>query len=216
MNKLIQEQLQKIEERLRVKYDLKYEEIRNELLDHIACEIEHLMNEGETFNEATTLIFRKWNVRLISDGKGIYRGIPHFIVNQLNAEFRKVELKLLVLSVIICVFLILGEQYLNINKVLLLGSLFVVNGIGIYVMFKELNGLKDYRLEFFKSKGLLILFKMGVALLGVFIYHFTWGKTANTFSFEMLIAFYFLVNTFLLLRFRSYSKYQKFKIVKRK
>jgi len=40
MIKLTSEQIQCIEERLLKKYNLKYAEIRNEILDHIACEIE--------------------------------------------------------------------------------------------------------------------------------------------------------------------------------
>lgn len=212
MNKLALEQIQDLEKRLLVKYDLKYEAMRNELLDHIACEIEEQMDEGETYDEATILTFRKWNIKLLSNKKGFYKGIPHFIVNQLNVTYRKVELKLLLLSIILSFALVLGGVYLTINKTLLLCSLFTLNGIGIGFMFLDLRGLKDYRIDFFKSQGLAVLLKTGIALIGVFVFHISWGKDTNTFSLDCLIVFYFLVNTHLLYRFRNYSKYQQFRI----
>ncbi len=212
MHKLTLEQIQDIEKRLLIKYDLKYEAMRNELLDHIACEIENRMDEEETDEEATILVFRRWNIKLLSNKKGFYKGIPHFIVNQLNATYRKVEFKSLCLSIILGFALILGGMYLNIDKALLLFCLFMLNGVGIGLMFWELRGLKDYRLDFFKSKGLVVLLKAGIALVGVFLFHILWGKDTNTFSLDFLIVFYFLVNTHLLYQFRNYSKYQQFRI----
>jgi len=214
MNRLTQEQLNHIEERLLQKYDLKYDEIRVELLDHMACEIEEMMHQGEAYDEATILVFRKWNVRLIANQKGIYKGIPHFIVDQLNREYRKVELISFVAAIVLGLLLIIGTYYFTFNSVVLLGSLFTIHVVGVFMMYLESKGILDYRSDFFRLKSVEVLFKSGLALIVILLFTLLWGTDSTPFSFEVLVMYYFIFHFFLLFRFSRYCKYQKFKIVK--
>jgi len=131
MKKLTLEQVQSIEDRLLQKYELQQDEIRYEILDHIACAIEEVMNQGETYEEATTLVFRTWNVRLIADEKGVFKGIPHFILNQFNKEYTKVELQSLLIAAILSIPLLLASWYLQWNQIILMSSLFVLHTCGV-------------------------------------------------------------------------------------
>ncbi|WP_060874425.1 hypothetical protein [Myroides odoratus] len=212
MIKLTPLQIKSIEERLLQKYELKYEEFRAELLDHIACDVEELMEEGEPYEEAIILVFRKWNVKLLSNTKGFYKGIPHFILDQLKATYRKIEIKLLGFALLFSLILIVSKKYLAFDLRLVLYSLFVIHAVGVVLIYQELKGLQDYRYDFFKGKSLVVLLQSGVALVGVQAFYFAWDTGTN--SLEILVIYYFLLNTYLLYRFRTYSKYQKLKIAK--
>ncbi|WP_410879073.1 hypothetical protein [Myroides sp. DW712] len=212
MNILSTEQLHAIEARLCLKYNLKYEEIRNELVDHIACEIEDKMEQGEQYEEGFTLVFRKWNVRLIADKKGVYQGIPHFIVNQLNKEYRKVALQSGVLTVVFTLLLFLSTHYFQLNNLLLLNSLFFVNAIGVLIIQRSLPSLGDYRYDFLKAKSKVVLLKSSLALAGIYLFYTVWDVV--NFTFGVLLIFYFVFSTFLLLRFRVYCNNRQFKIAK--
>ncbi|WHT37595.1 hypothetical protein QNH98_10295 [Myroides sp. mNGS23_01] len=212
MIKLTPLQIKSIEERLLQKYELKYEEFRVELLDHIACDVEELMEEGEPYEEAIILVFRKWNVKLLSNTKGFYKGIPHFILDQLKATYRKIEIRLLGFALLFSLILIVSKKYLAFDLRLVLYSLFAIHAVGVVLIYQELKGLQDYRYDFFKGKSLVVLLQSGVALVGVQAFYFAWDTGTN--SLEILVIYYFLLNTYLLYRFRTYSKYQKLKIAK--
>lgn len=212
MIKLTPLQIQTIDERLRQKYELKYEEFRLELLDHIACDIEELMEQGEPYEEATILVFRKWNVKLLSNTKGFYKGIPHFILDQIKATYRKTEIKLLGFALLFGLILIVSEKYFVFDLRLVLYSLFAINAVGVVLIYQELKGLQDYRYDFFKSKSLVVLIQSGAVLVGIQAFYFAWDT--RTSSLEILVIYYFLLNAYLLYRFRTYSKYQKLKIAK--
>lgn len=212
MNRITSDQIQAIQERLHLKYELKYEEIRNELVDHIACEIEEMMHVGETYEEAFTLAFRKWNVRLIADKKGVYQGIPHFIVNQLNKEYRKVEIKSGVLTVVFTLLLFLSTSYFDLNNLLWLNILFFVSAIGVLIIQRGLRSLGDYRYDFLKAKSKVVLLKSSLVLAGIYLFYTLW-ETPN-FTLEVLLIYYFVFSLYLLLRFRAYCNYQQFKIAK--
>ncbi|WP_353118465.1 hypothetical protein [Myroides odoratus] len=212
MIKLTPLQIKSIEERLLQKYELKYEEFRVELLDHIACDVEEFMEEGEPYEEAIILVFRKWNVKLLSNTKGFYKGIPHFILDQLKATYRKIEIRLLGFALLFSLILIVSKKYLAFDLRLVLYSLFAIHAVGVVLIYQELKGLQDYRYDFFKGKSLVVLLQSGVALVGVQAFYFAWDTETN--SLEILVIYYFLLNTYFLYRFRTYSKYQKLKIAK--
>lgn len=214
MNRITSDQIQAIQERLHLKYELKYEEIRDELVDHIACEIEEMMHVGETYEEAFTQAFRKWNVRLIADKKGVYQGIPHFIVNQLNKEYRKVEIKSGVLTVVFTLLLFLSTYYFDLNNLLWLNILFFVSAIGVLIIQRGLCSLGDYRYDFLKAKSKVVLLKSSLVLAGIYLFYIIWGATEVNFSLAILLIYYFVFSLYLLLRFRAYCNYQQFKIAK--
>lgn len=65
------------------------ENFKEELLDHLSCEIEKKMNETNcSFQEAFTITRSKWRIRLKMTTLG--KGIPNFMVKYLvNTEFKK-------------------------------------------------------------------------------------------------------------------------------
>ena len=214
MNTITQEQIKQIEDRLFTKYDLKYDHFRDELVDHLACEVEERMDKGENFEEAFTLVFRKWNVRLIADKKGRYKNIPHFMLHQLNAEFKKVEILSFVLAMGLSLALLAGAYYVNFNSLLLLGSLFAVNILSVWVIHRELQNVQDYRRDFFKAKSKVVLLRMGIVLTGITLFTVLWGPDASSFSLQTLVLYYFIFNSFLLARFRTYCNNHPLKIAK--
>lgn len=212
MNRLTSDQIQAIQERLHLKYELKYEEIRDELVDHIACEIEEMMHVGETYEEAFTLVFRKWNVRLIADKKGAYMGIPHFIVYQLNKEYSKAGIKSGVLTVFFTFLLFLSTSYFDLNSLLLLNILFFVSAIGMLIIQRGLRSLGDYRYDFLKAKSKVVLLKSSLVLAGIYLFYTLWETT--NFTLEILLIYYFVFSLYLFIRFRAYCNYKQFKLVK--
>lgn len=81
MKNLTTNQILEIETILIQRYDLKYDEFRNEVVDHIACEIEEQMQEDVAYEVALNHILKKWHFEL----KPIigHKGVPTFIVKQL-------------------------------------------------------------------------------------------------------------------------------------
>lgn len=212
IKKLTPEQVQSIENRLLQKYELQQDEIRYEILDHLACEIEEVMHQGETYEEATTQVFRNWNVRLIANEKGVFKGIPHFMLNQLNREYKKVELQSLLIAAILSIPLLLATWYLQFNQILLMSSLFVLNACGVLVIYKESRHVQDYRYDFFRGKARSVLIKSAIPFAIVAVFYIIWGTYEHMSNFSFLVVFYFVFNSFLLFRFRKYCKYQKFKL----
>lgn len=214
IKKITLEQVQSIEEQLLNKYELQQDEIRYEILDHIACEIEELMHQGETYDEAMTLVFRTWNVRLIANEKGIFKGIPHFILNQLNREYKKVELKSLLIAALLSIPLLMATWYLQFNQLALMSSLFVINACGVLVIYKESRYVQDYRYDFFRGKARSVLIKSALPFALVAVFYMIWGTYEHMSNFSFLVVFYFVFNSFLLFRFRKYCKHQKIKLAK--
>jgi len=82
MKTLSTNQIQHIEEFLISQYHIKYQDTRDEILDHIACEIEDLMNEGKEYNDAFKITFNKWNKDLSPHLWIRYNNIPRFLAKQ--------------------------------------------------------------------------------------------------------------------------------------
>lgn len=80
MNRITTSQLRAIENLLITQYDLHFDEFRNEIVDHIACEIEESINRGLAYEEAFKSSIRNWHFEL----KPILgeKGIPTLVVKQ--------------------------------------------------------------------------------------------------------------------------------------
>lgn len=84
MKQLAAEQLKEIEAILIQKYELTYADVREEVLDHIACEIETIMDEGNaSFKEAFRLVLRKWHRDLKPSSFVGFKRVPSFIAKRL-------------------------------------------------------------------------------------------------------------------------------------
>lgn len=81
MKKLTTNKILEIETLLIQRYDLSFQAFRDEVVDHIACEIEEYLEQGVDYTQAKQHIMRKWHFEL----KPVVgqQGIPTCIVKQL-------------------------------------------------------------------------------------------------------------------------------------
>lgn len=81
MKKLTTNQILEIETLLIQRYDLSFQAFRDEVVDHIACEIEEYLEQGVDYIQAKQHVLRKWHFEL----KPVVgqQGIPTCIVKQL-------------------------------------------------------------------------------------------------------------------------------------
>jgi len=172
------------------------------------------MQKGELFEEAFILTFREWNAKLISDKKGVYKGIPQFIVKQLDKEYKKVEFQSMLLSMVFCVSWIVIIYNSGINAFLLMTLLLSINAVGVVFIHRKSIAFEDYRYDFFKQKSLVVMGKSILVFLFIIICNAVWGIDSNLFSLDWITMYYFILNIYVLFQFNRYCKYQEFKIAK--
>nr|WP_315141218.1 hypothetical protein [uncultured Flavobacterium sp.] len=102
--KLTTEQINQIDTFLE-RNDVKYLDIKLELLDHIASQIEALISEqNSSFEEAFIIIKDNWKPRLLSSSSfliGIIYSFPKIVLDRLLARMKKYNLFILCLSIFI-------------------------------------------------------------------------------------------------------------------
>ncbi len=76
MTTLSTDQIKHIEEILITQYNIKYQDTRDEVLDHISCEIEELMNEGYEYEDTFKQTFINWKDLLKTDPFHFYKNTP--------------------------------------------------------------------------------------------------------------------------------------------
>ncbi|MBW3520205.1 hypothetical protein [Flavobacterium sp. NKUCC04_CG] len=91
MKSLNTDQIGIIEEILLEKYNLKYDHLRVEILDHIASETEALIyKEALPFDLALKTVFKLWHKELQTKKLGMYKNIPRMVAalwRRLDVEF---------------------------------------------------------------------------------------------------------------------------------
>ncbi|MBB1150954.1 hypothetical protein H4K35_12675 [Myroides sp. NP-2] len=85
MQTLTPHQLQHIDQFLLEHYRLYYMDIRAEVVDHIAADIEKELHNAKRYDEAFVLVIAKWD-ELLKPASFFFRGIPKFIAQQWNKE----------------------------------------------------------------------------------------------------------------------------------
>ncbi|MBG6111749.1 hypothetical protein IWX84_002637 [Flavobacterium sp. CG_9.10] len=158
--KLTTVQITQIEETL-VLNGLKYDDIKLEVTDHIASEIEFLMEENTlSFNENLKIVFGKWKPQLKSTTYGLLLGYAYSgpkIAMEKMADFSKSELKWgFVLSIFSAsIIVIINKIFNNINFLLMLGIivktlLFAITLLIIYyrVILSKSNWRTTYSVMF--------------------------------------------------------------------
>ena len=86
------------------KQGLTYTPLQNELLDHVCCQIEILMETGMTFNEA----YRKVRTEM---GKKRVRQIQHETLSLISKKYRRMKRTMNVLGVIAPLLLFIGLTF---------------------------------------------------------------------------------------------------------
>ncbi|MDR0228250.1 MAG: hypothetical protein LBI72_04210 [Flavobacteriaceae bacterium] len=152
MKTLNKEQLTHLDNFLLMHYQLKYDEVREEVVDHIACEIEEKMCVGASYEEAFKVTLSKWNGTLRSSTMGIYSGIPNFIAKQMMRS----DLKHQVVSIVsICAVLFVNDFLQVINDALIVKlslTLSVVTTIGVRGTLFYLKNEDSLRMTFYKTQ----------------------------------------------------------------
>ncbi len=84
MQTLTTDQLQQVEDFLVDQYAMQVdEEVRGEVLDHIACAIEEQINQGQSYKIAFMNVFNQWHPHLHPSRFNGYQNIPRFIARRL-------------------------------------------------------------------------------------------------------------------------------------
>lgn len=174
--KLTNQQIAQIEETLALN-NLKYDDIKLEVIDHIASEIEVLMDKNDiSFEENLKLVFGKWAALLKPTTYGLWLGYAYSgpkIAMDKMANFAKSEIKWGIVwgffsaSIIMLIYKINN----NINFLLMLGIilkavLFTSALLTIYyraILFKS-KGRTTYSVMFKRRIYLFLLYAISIAL----------------------------------------------------
>lgn len=81
MQTITPHQLQHIDQFLLEHYRLYYIDLRAEVVDHMATDIEAELQVNKNYEEAFVLVIAKWDA-LLKPAKGFFRGIPYFVAQQ--------------------------------------------------------------------------------------------------------------------------------------
>lgn len=85
MQTLTPHQLQHIDQFLLKHYRLYYIDLRAEVVDHMATDIEVELHNGKSYEEAFVLVIAKWDA-LLKPSSFFFRGIPKFIAQRWSKE----------------------------------------------------------------------------------------------------------------------------------
>lgn len=152
MKTLSREQLTHLDNFLLMHYQLKYDEVREEVVDHIACEIEEKMCVGASYEEAFKVTLSKWNGTLRSSTMGIYSGIPNFIAKQMMWSDLKNQAGGLIL---ICGVLLANDFLQVINQLLIAKLSLILSIVTVIAIRATLFYLKkedSLRMTFYKTQ----------------------------------------------------------------
>lgn len=149
--KLTEPQINQIEETL-VLNGLNYDDIKLEVTDHIASEIEALMDENtHSFEENLKLVFEKWAAQLKPTTYGLWLGYaysgPKMVMDKM-ADFTKTELKWLsILAFSSALIIWLSYKINNVDFLITLGT--TLKTIVILAVLTIIY----FRITLFKSKA---------------------------------------------------------------
>ncbi|KZE74144.1 hypothetical protein AV926_18075 [Myroides marinus] len=101
MKTLSTNQIQHIEEFLISQYNIKYQDTRDEVLDHLACEVEELMSEGYGYEEAVKTVFLNWKELLKTDSYYFYKNTPHFISKNWIEQDSKIKSQSILIGIVV-------------------------------------------------------------------------------------------------------------------
>ncbi|MGG5506634.1 MULTISPECIES: hypothetical protein [unclassified Myroides] len=192
MDTITQEQLYRIEERLMVYYGISFEDLRQEIADHLACEIESEMAIGQDFDTAYKAVDARWNEKLRTNNWGIYKGIPKFIEQQLAERFNQSDWKLKLLGFFLSLPLLLLFDYLNVRTEWLFVSLPCLGFLIALLVYSYIKQGKAYLVEFYlRQTKMMFVISMLIVLLGIGMF-FLRGEQTRTGVFEFFILYGFL------------------------
>ncbi|MDM1093896.1 hypothetical protein ACPDHQ_09155 [Myroides odoratimimus] len=188
MTTLSTDQIEEIEEFLITQYNIKYQDTREEVLDHIACEIEELMSEGAYFHEASKITIAKWHSQL-KPSNWVINKTPRFIVNSLIVK----DMQSIGLLFVLAVFTTFIFHFFIKDQLFILGLALAITAFPMLVMgylkYKK-NRYANFKLDYYTEHI------KGVAWFSLFVLD---GMVALYYSFTSTFSIVYLNLTFLLL-----------------
>ena len=188
MTTLSTDQIKQIEEFLITQYNIKYQDTRDEVLDHIACEIEELMSEGAYFHEASKITIAKWHSQL-KPSNWVINKTPRFIVSPLIIK----DMQSIGLLFVLAIFTTSIIHVFIKDQLFILGLALAITAFPMLVMgylkYKK-NRYANFKLDYYTEHI------KGVAWFSVFVLD---GMVSLYYSFTSTFSIVYLNLTFLLL-----------------
>lgn len=128
MKQLTTDQINHIDYVLRNDYSFEdFEDLRIELLDHIASDVEILMEENAiTFDEALLMVLDKWNDEISCDKSSFYNSVPKIV----GTLWKKLDWKYNICVLPLTAVLSFGSIYLN-KEVWVTYAMYFIASIGL-------------------------------------------------------------------------------------
>lgn len=201
MKRLNLEQIKQIENFLIEYYHIKYEDIRDEVLDHIASEIEDKMTNGMVYEAAFKQTFNKWNKELTPHLWIRYNNVPRFIA--------KKWYKRDILCFLLAISVGLGGPYLlslyitdyDIAQITF-KSIGIFNIIISILLYFKCKNLQNYRMQFIKKEAI------NYGLIPLFILGLFWAADTNYKMVPMVLIFA-IYQSYLFIEAYKVKEYQK-------
>ncbi|MDR0195423.1 MAG: hypothetical protein LBI73_09895 [Myroides sp.] len=212
MKTLSTNQIQHIEEFLISQYHIKYQDTRDEVLDHIACEIEELMNEDKEYDEAFKTVFIRWEDLLKTDSYYFYKNTPYYISKNWIEQDSKIKSQSILIGFAIIALQLLVLLYSD-NAFLTISTILAIVSINVAIVLRQLiKRIVNEHVIYLKKRIQKVLsysIVTSVLLTGVLLgqnllkagdmYSFTQGFI---FATSLFIPFYL---TWILLTYKAYK-----------
>lgn len=201
MKRLNLEQIKQIENFLIEYYHIKYEDIRDEVLDHIASEIEDKMTNGMVYKAAFKQTFNKWNKELTPHLWIRYNNVPRFIA--------KKWYKRDILCFLLAISVGLGGPYLLSQYItdyviaqITFKSIGIFNIIISILLYFKCKNIQNYRMQFIKKEAI------NYGLIPLFILGLFWAADTNYKMIPMVLIFT-IYQSYLFIEAYKVKEYQK-------
>ncbi|ALU27578.1 hypothetical protein HX045_08045 [Myroides odoratimimus] len=188
------------------RYNVRYANLKEELTDHIFCEIEELYHTGYEFEQAFIQVFDKWHPMLTPRKDFKYRHVPSFIS---NTWYRRDDNRWRIAGVITFLFALINSLFLKLDHTTHNISFFAISLIGLVLsilLFMKNRKRQNYRasyliLKSMVSGSILLVFTLilGIKVYGYMINGFTMGDL----DLLSLVALYHCISIIVLSRENS-------------
>ncbi|WP_010251016.1 hypothetical protein [Myroides injenensis] len=201
MERLNLEQIKQVENFLIDYYQIKFDDIRDEVLDHIASEIEDKMTNGIAYEAAFKQTFNKWNKELTPHLWIRYNHVPRFIAKKWYK--RDVLCFLLAISIGLCGHYLLSEYITDYGIAqITFKSIGIFNIIISILLYFKCKNIQNYRMQFIKKEAI------NYGLIPLFILGLFWTSDTNYKMIPMVLIFA-IYQSYLFLEACKIKEYQK-------
>ncbi|AJH15754.1 MAG: hypothetical protein ACRCVU_08755 [Flavobacterium sp.] len=148
------------------RYNVRYANLKEELTDHIFCEIEELYHTGYEFEQAFIQVFDKWHPMLTPRKDFKYRHVPSFIS---NTWYRRDDNRWRIAGVITSLFAVINLFILKLDNITYTTSFFTISLIGLVLSVFLL--IKNRKRQHYRASYLILkaMVSGGILLVSTFV-----------------------------------------------